>query len=452
MNLRPDSLRGRLLLLLIGPLVVLLAAAIVADYQFAVEPALAAYDHALADDAAGIAAQLRARGNHLDINLPSEAISMLMKSAAEDEEFFRVIGPRNEWLIGERDLPMPPAGKSALSFVDAHYRGRPVRMAILRTFTSLGPVTIQVAETTLQRQRTGERILLAMVWPNLMLILATLLLIVFGVRVGLQPLMRLSQEIEARSPRDLHSLSETPAPRETRPLVRAINRLLALLRDASDAQQKFLANAAHQLRTPLAGLQTQLELTAEEASPEMRPRIDQLSTATRRLGHLAHQLLALARAAPEASLAHERHAVDLPSLVEEAVSAHLDMALARDIDLGLEAAPAQVNGSGWLLRELLANLIDNAVMYTQQGGVVTVRCGHIGKDAFMEVEDNGPGVPAADRERIFERFYRARNVQGEGSGLGLAIVREIADAHGAQISLTTPDGGGTRIRASFPAD
>lgn len=446
----PDGIGRRLLLFLLGPMALLLVAGVISDYHLAADTANAAFDHSLGDNVAALAAQVRPNGQRLGVDLPREAVNVL-RTDLDDEVFFLVRGPDAEALAGDADLPLPPGGGNGPGYFDADYRLREVRVAFVRMPTTLGAVTVEVAETTAKRDRMARRILLAMIWPNLLLVAATLVLVWIGVRIGLAPLLRLREEIEARSPRDLAPLPESLAPAEARPLVAAINRLLGMLRGASDAQQKFLANAAHQMRTPLAGLQTQLEVAAEELPPEHRERMVQLSQATRRLGHLANQLLALARSAPEAAISHERHPLDLASLVEDAASDFIDAAIARDIDLGFEAEPAPVLGSKWLLRELLANLIDNAIAYTPREGRVTVRSGRDGATSFIEVEDNGPGIPPAERERVFERFYRAPGVGGEGCGLGLAIVREIADAHGAAIDIGVPaDGRGTRLRVTFP--
>lgn len=235
------------------------------------------------------------------------------------------------------------------------------------------------------------------------------------------------------------------------PLVKAINGLISDLRISAAAQQAFLANAAHQIRTPLAGVQTQLELAVEEVPVEFRARIAQSRDATRRLGHLAHQLLALARSGADANIVHEWRRVDLAALLEEVTPEFLDLALARGIDLGIEAQPVSVSGSHWLLRELLGNLLDNAIRYSVAGCRVTARCGRDeAGQVWLEVEDDGPGIPDQERELVFQRFYRGGAKQPDGAGLGLAIVHEVADRHGAAITFEQPSGNtGTRLRLSF---
>jgi two-component system sensor histidine kinase TctE len=231
-----------------------------------------------------------------------------------------------------------------------------------------------------------------------------------------------------------------------------LNRLFATVRDNTLAQRRFLENTAHQLRTPLTGIQAQLELlVAEEGAQAVRDRLILLHDATRRLAHTTHQFLALARSDSSADAQWEFAPVDLESIVESAVANHLSGAIAGGIDLGAEAKSVEVLGTPWLLQELLSNLIDNAVTHTPVGGSITVRCGRAGDIVFLEVVDSGKGIPEGERERVTERFYRGKNARGEGSGLGLAIVAEIARLHGAKWSISAgEEGRGTRVRIEFP--
>lgn len=448
---RPQrTLRKRLLVSLLAPLAAMLLISLAADYHIAFDPADEAYDHALVDDTVALAGRVHASGTAIEVDLPAAAEAVL-RSNGRDQEFLAVRGPDGLLLAGDADLqpgPAMPGHRPALS--NATLRGEKVRKASYRLETPSGPVTVVVAETTRKRERAGSKILAAMVVPNVLLILATLGLVYIGVRSGLAPLAHLSEEIGRRSPHDLSPLPKGNVPGEAEPLINAMTTLIDDLRGAAMAQQAFLANAAHQLKTPLAALQTQLELTAAEIPEECRHRVENLRDATQRLSHLAHQLLALARSGPEADIAHERRPVDLAHMLSENASVWYDRALARDIDLGFDADTAVVDGSEWLLRELLSNLIDNALKYTPPGGQVTARSG-IGEDGrpFIEVEDNGPGIPEAEHSRIFDRFYRAAGSPGSGTGLGLAIVKEVADRHDATIDLADAPEGGTRIRVNF---
>ncbi len=446
-----QTLRRRLLVFLLAPLAALLVISLAADYHIAFDPANEAYDHALADDAVALAGRVHVQGASVAVDLPPAAEAVL-RSNGRDQEFLAVLGPTGRLLAGDANLqpgPTMPGAPPALS--DDSLGGKTVRKASYLLETSRGPVTVVVAETTHKRERTGSKILAAMIVPNVLLILSTLVLVYIGVRSGLAPLAQLSEEIGRRSPHDLSPLPKGDVPAEVEPLIKALTTLIDDLRGAATAQQAFLANAAHQFKTPLAALQTQLELAATEIPPECRHRVVNLRDATQRLGHLTHQLLALARSGPEADIAHERRPVDLAQLLQENASVWYDRALARDIDLGFEPGSAVIDGAEWLLRELLANLIDNALKYTPPGGRITARSG-TSEDSrpFIEVEDNGPGIPEAEHQRIFDRFYRAAGSPGSGTGLGLAIVKEVADRHDATIDLADAGpAGGTRIRVIF---
>jgi two-component system sensor histidine kinase TctE len=278
------------------------------------------------------------------------------------------------------------------------------------------------------------------------------------VRRALKPLLLLRDDVERRSPRDLDAIDAGASPEEVRPLVESLNRLFGLVNAQAESQRRFVADAAHQLRTPLAGLQAQVEAWAQAADSATTPaqegtlqlragQVRQLRSATRRTSQLANQLLALSRA--DATMRAQPMApVDLKEVCESMLEAHLDAATAKRIDLGLDAQPASVKGHDWLLRELLGNLVDNAVKYTPAGGVVTLRCGWSGGQAFLEVEDDGPGIAPQELPRVLERFYRVRGTPGDGSGLGLAIAQEIANVHQGRLELRC-GAGGRGLRATL---
>ena len=311
-------------------------------------------------------------------------------------------------------------------------------------------VLIQAAETLVKRDRLIGEILLGELIPATLVALASVTLVWFGVARGLAPLDRLRAEIATRSHRDLRPVPEEHAPEEVQPLVGGLNALLARLRESIDTQRRFLANAAHQLRTPLAGLQTQVELLARgDLNEEMRPRLLQLQSATRRAAHLATQLLTLARAEPAGQRLDAMQKLDLHRIIEDSAQDWVSRAVAKNIDLGFELQSAPIWGDALLIRELLANLVDNAIDYTQTGGRVTVRC-HLNGGAVLEVDDNGIGIPEWARERVLERFYRIEGTPGDGSGLGLSIVQEITQVHEAALEITPPPSGrGTLIVLRF---
>jgi two-component system sensor histidine kinase TctE len=264
----------------------------------------------------------------------------------------------------------------------------------------------------------------------------------------------LQQAIEQRSHRDLSAVPIVDAPREVQPLLRAMNDLLVRLRESIAHQQRFTADASHQLRTPLAGLQTQAEMALRESDPaRVRHALEWIRASTVRLTHLLSQLLALARVEPGSGREAPLQNLDLAQLVRDTTAEWVSAALAKQIDLGFEApqGAAWVNGNALMLREMLANLLDNAIRYSPVASEITVHLLVAGGKAQLEVVDNGPGIPEGEREQVFERFHRLPDSSGEGCGLGLAIVREIALAHQAEISISGgPDGHGTRITIKLP--
>jgi signal transduction histidine kinase len=278
---------------------------------------------------------------------------------------------------------------------------------------------------------------------------AAVALLWLGIGQGLRPLDRLRGEIAARSPRDLRPVSELDKPQEVQSLIGALNQLLSRLNAAIASQQRFIANAAHQLRTPLAGLKTHAELARREPSTsELKSLLDMIAGETQRTSHLVNQLLTLARAEPGEAPSQP---VNLHEIVGRDVRDWVQRALGKNIDLGFELEDAWTLGEPLLLRELAANLLDNALAYTQKGGSVTVRTSVRNGESVLEVEDDGPGIPESEREKVFERFYRIAATGGEGCGLGLSIVSEIAERHNARVDLAMPPGGrGTLIRAAFP--
>ena len=371
----------------------------------------------------------------------------------------------NPWLAGARPATREP------EFRSDENEGVIYRIVSQLVQTSAGDVVLVLADGSDPRQQWLQSVLVKVLLPNLVLILAAAFSVNWAVRRALRPLLELRDAVERRSPRDLSALDEEAPPEEVRPLVQSLNRLFGTVNAQAESQRRFVADAAHQLRTPLAGLQAQVEAWAQavnavtqnaaatsgsDPQPSITLRADQvnrLRNATRRTSQLANQLLALSRADTRAMDAQPLTRVDLKDLCANLLETHLDAALAKGIDLGLEASPVQVMGHEWLLRELLSNLLDNAIRYTPEGGTVTIRCGLRGEAAFMEVEDDGPGVAPAERARVLERFYRLPGSPGEGNGLGLAIASEIAHMHHSHLKLDAGAGGrGLRVGLAFPVN
>ncbi len=354
------------------------------------------------------------------------------------------------WLAG-----LPPAGEGP-EFHSEEHLGSTWRIVRQRQATVLGEVVITVADGSDPRQQWATSILIKVLLPNLVLIAAAAFAVRWAVQRALRPLLELKEAVERRSPRDLSAIDERASPEEVRPLVASLNRLFGLVNAQAESQRRFVADAAHQLRTPLAGLQAQVEAWGQAASAAPgeslqlpTEQVHKLRSATRRTSQLANQLLALSRADARGMHAQPMLRVDLKSLCEDILQAYLDAATARHIDLGLDAEPAQATGHEWLLRELVANLVDNAVKYGREGGSVTIRCGMREGQPYLEVEDDGPGVAAAELPRILERFYRVQGTQGEGNGLGLAIAEEIARVHHSHLQVQ-PGAGGHGLRVTLP--
>lgn len=444
------GLRQRLFRALSIPLVLILVGSSLLDYRLARKTVDLAHDQSLADNVFDLEASMLSRHAFSPEILNDESRAML-RSASPDIPYFAIKDARGKLLGGVSDLPdIEASTQTGLEFFDRHYKGRPVRVAVHRVWLDQQEILITVAETTEARQQAVDEILTAMLLPNLAVVIVVLLAVYFGVRHGLLPLKAVEKEIASRSASDLHEIDLANAPVEIHPMLSRLNELFLLLRHSAKAQQLFIADAAHQLRTPLSGLQTQIDLAAGEgAFNGHEERLAQIDHALSRQARLLGQLLAYARAERVGTLVSAFETVQLNRLVEESASLFLDAALAKDIDLGFEIAPCSVDGLPWMLQEALSNLVDNAIRYTPRGGVVTVRCGVGAGQPFLEVEDSGPGIPEEYRERIFERFFRIPGMSGDGCGLGLAIVDEIAKLHAAKVSLAHAPSGGLRVSICF---
>lgn len=438
------TLRRQLLWWLSAPLLSLWLISSVVDYDIANRFVNLAYDRALLESALDIGRQVKVLNDKVYVDLPEIAVQML-QTRESGRVYYLVTGPGNEFITGEPDLPPPPDPVSGrINYYDQKYRGRPVRIVALQLPIERGKerglVMVQVAENRAARNEFARQILLGMVLPQMLLIILAGLLVWHVVGRALAPLSTLRDEIGNRSHRDLSALPEENMPMEVRPLIHAMNELLQRLSGALSSQQRFIADAAHQLRTPIAGLKTQTELALRQApSGEAQATLKQLRSATEQATRLVNQLLSLARAEPPIGRVRATERVDLVALAREAASDWVPRALARHIDLGFDepGAPVYIEGDAFQLREMLNNVLDNAVRYTESSGQVSVRVAVDGTDAVLSVEDDGPGIPEAERARVFERFYRVLGTGVEGCGLGLAIVKEIAQRHGADVSLAS---------------
>ncbi|HUR89842.1 MAG TPA: ATP-binding protein [Ramlibacter sp.] len=397
----------------------------------------------------------------------SEADPPVLLFAPPVEEFllghtagYAVCDPDGKDMRGEDWLcDLAPASNEA-EFHSEEHNGTTWRIVRQRQQTVIGEVVVALADGSDPRQQWARLIFLKVLLPNLVLLTLAAFAVGWAVKRALKPLLELREAVESRSPRDLSSIDESASPEEVRPLVHSLNRLFELVNAQAESQRRFIADAAHQLRTPLAGLQAQVEAWAQAANATPggegtvrlpAGEVNKLRNATRRTSQLANQLLALSRADARAMHAQPMQQVDLKSLCEDILQQQLDEATAKNIDLGLDVQPAVARGHDWLLREALANLVDNAVKYTPPHGTITIRCGRQGAVPFVEVEDDGAGIAPAERQRVLERFYRVQGTQGEGNGLGLAIADEIARVHHGGLQLESGAGGrGLKATLALP--
>jgi two-component system, OmpR family, sensor histidine kinase TctE len=449
---RRPSIRRRLLGLLAIPVAVVLAIGTISDFLTSIGPIREAYDRALSDAALALAlnVQVDAQGQ-LDAHVSREALNILRTDSA-DQIFFSVSLPDGTLLAGDADLPRAGNSRHNPDYSTAIFRGEPIRLVTFRGATRAGPVLVTVAETRQKRGSIRTHLWSAALWADLLELIALLACVWFGVRLALRPLERLGDQIAARSPTDLTPLSNAGVPLELRTTVNRLNALLATLEESGRAERQFVESAAHQLRTPLAGLLAQLDLlVADEANPERRGQLIFTRDAAQRLARTTQQLLALAKSEHRAYSFTETRPVDLEDLAARCVSDHVARAGEAGIDLGAELTAARVDGVDWLLAEALGNLLDNAITYTPAGGAVTVRCGTGPEGVYLEVVDSGIGIPESERRHVLTRFYRGTGSRGIGSGLGLAIVADVAQRHGAVLTLSPGDADrGTRVRLEFP--
>jgi two-component system sensor histidine kinase TctE len=454
------TLRAQLLRWLFIPLSVLCAAG-AWHAQVTVRRAVdAAYDRPLYASALAIAEHVMLNDGQPVVDLPPVALEML-DTEDQDRVFYcvSVTGPDGDTFVtGYRNLPTHPApmlpGKPV--FYEAPYRGDTIRIAALsNNLRADGHVTVmvQVAETLAGRIALTRAIVARTLLSQLILVAIGAAIVWFGVTRGLRPLTALSREVERRTATELAPLEPRGVPHEVWPLVEAINQLIARVREAMGTQRRFIADASHQLRTPLAVLRTQADFALREDDPAaMKRAVAQLRDHSQATSHLASQLLSLARAEPVADQS-AIGLVDLTEVAREACSALVPEALARHADLGFDGAdPAKVRGEAYLVREMVANLVDNALRYGRPGVEITVSVGRgVPGWVWLAVEDDGPGIPEAQRSRVLERFYRIPGTPGDGAGLGLSIVHEIARNHRATVHLSPGRSGrGLRVEVRFP--
>ncbi len=465
------SLHRKLLLWLLLPQLVLWLGGGAATFRLAVSYANLAIDASLAQTSRTLLRQVKPIDQGLLIDFPRAAQDVL-EADPKDRLMYMVSTPPGKFILGNRNLP-PPA-VSHYQFDTPYFYDRvippepgsaeaPKRMRIAALYVAFGDgaspkqtMLVQVARSSANREDLAHAILADTLLPLSALIVLMSLIVWAGIKAGLAPLARLRREVESRAPDDLTPVKLALAPAELQSLAGALNHLLAAVQHQIGAQKRFISDAAHQLRTPLAGLKSQTKLALEAATDDdQRHRLALVHQSATRSAHLVAQLLTLARAEPgQAQVPLDQF--DLHRFTQELVAQLVPRALRAGVDLGFGDdgddghVPVPVYANALLLREALTNLIDNAIQYAGRGAVVTV---HVRRDhlhAFAVVEDDGPGIAAADRERVFERFVRATDA-GDGCGLGLAIVKEIVERQNGRVTLEDARPRGLRAIIRLPS-
>jgi len=475
------SLFGGILDWMLTPLLLLWPVSLGLTWLVAQGLANQPYDRALEYDVRVLARQVQQ--GQLEFSL-AQALSHNLRASAADSVHYQVLDAQGRLLAGEGQLPRPPwtdaeRRNGEVQLYDAELRGLDLRLAAVwvpmvdpaaaaAVGAQLEPALalVQVAETRDQRSTLAREIIRGVMLPQFVVLPLAVMLVWMALARGITPLHRLEERIRARKPDDLSPLNFQDVPLEVAPLVNAVDDLLCRLNESLATQKRFLADAAHQLKTPLAGLRMQADLAQREgtSTQELKRSLQQIGRASMRASHTVNQLLALARVeGTGAALAKQR--CDLARLVIDVVRDSVPRALDKHVDLGYDGAEpgapgVWLEGNPTLLTELVRNLVDNAINYTpstpEQPGVVTVRLltDTFGRVLLLQVEDTGPGVPEAERALVFQPFYRALGTQADGSGLGLPIVQEIARQHGAQVSLEPARAQwppGARFSVRFPA-
>jgi two-component system sensor histidine kinase TctE len=426
-------------------------------YQLIQRPASQAYDYDVSDSTLALIPYLQVTHGVAHFNFP-KAAEQILRSDSRDEVHYLVLGPNGRFIAGDRDLT-PPDMRHRLRqdsqpvMYNGTYHGQDVRIGATQREIDGQNFLFVTAETTNKRDALASNSVLATLVSLLVLVIVSIVNVWYSIRHALVPLDDIRTALHDMQQTSLLPLNESRVPSEIKPLVQEFNGLLQRLDSSMEAQQRFVANAAHQLRTPLAGIRTQLELLRDEIGDDHHGlRITHSIDAIASLGHLVHQMLALLSSVPGARAVAVRSCINVSDVVRDRMSEWVRSAALRQVDLGFELEHAYVYGDALLIGEMIANLVDNAVRYSSIGAIVTVRCYTADGLSVIEVEDNGPGIPANQRERVFERFYRLPvSTTISGSGLGLAIVREIAHGLGGNVDIEIPaSGSGCLVRVTCP--
>jgi len=457
MRERLPSLRRTLLIWMLPPLLVIVAIGAATQYALTSRPAVESLDHALNDIVIVLGQMIQWNDGLASFSITPET-EVAIRTNEPDKLYYAVLDPQQRLIGGDTALGALRIVAPIHDFIglDLEVDGEAVRVMARRI--ECGPrgsgyCEVRVGETLVKRRHILQESLFASLASLALVAIATAVCVYLALSVALRPLHQLTGQIARRSLDDLSEVTIADAPLEVTPLLTAINRLFVRLQASAIAQREFLANAAHQLRTPLTSLRTEAELAMlEPHPPSMTPTLRRLLDAADRTSRLAHQLLVLARVDGSVQADIPLEPIDLADVAVACAEYWAPRTLERGVDLGFELKPAPTLGRGFLLQELVSNLIDNAIKYAGARATITLRTGRDGTSAWLEVEDDGPGVAAGERSILLERFKRGKLALGQGTGLGLAIVRDIAEMHGGRVELLKgAEQRGLRVRVSLPA-
>jgi len=442
----PRSLFGEILDWMLAPLLLLWPMSIAVTYLVAQSIANAPFDRGLENSVLAISQQISETNGHVSLTLPMSA-RQILRADDNDTIYFQVVGQHGQLIAGDKDVPLPHDGDAlqvgVVTYRDSRIAGNEVRVAatqiVLSPSKNSPAILVQVAETLEKRSQLANEIIKGVILPQFIILPIVVVLVWFGLTRGLAPLNALQNRIRNRRVDDTSPIEERAAPQEIMPLISSFNDVLYQLEDSVQSQKRFIADAAHQLKTPLAGLRMQAELAQRESSPdELQRSLEQIADSSTRATRLVQQLLSLARMENATNLS-EKILFDLSQAAEDATKSWLSAAWEKNIDLGF-VPPTQehkIYGNPVMIKELFNNLLDNAIKYTPANGTVTVDVRHSNRPGLLivEVKDTGSGIPPEERQRVLERFYRVLGSDIEGSGLGLAIVKEIATQHGGKLEI-----------------
>jgi two-component system, OmpR family, sensor histidine kinase TctE len=452
------SIKRQLLLWLLIPQGVLWLAGAFLSYNVAKHYTNMAIDDSLLQTARSIGRQIKPQDNGLIIDFP-HALQLLLNDDRDERLFYMVSLNTGGVIFSNSDLPTLANHQkpdNQIIFYDANVQNESLRIVSLYFPVEITQqkkwMHVQVGKSTDARNQLSRKILIDIAAPLAILIFVMSFMVWWGINRGLRPLARLQHQIEAHSGQDTTPLQLDNEPEEVGALTSALNHLLSSTNESVARQRRFIADAAHQLRTPLAGLKSQTELAMRETTPEgLSNRLSMVHTSANRSIHLVNQLLTLARSEPDSAKGMPRIALDLAKIIRELTAECVPRALAAGMDLGCDTdlPEAPMHGNSALLRELFTNLVENAIKYIPRGCNITVRLSIEGEHYVVEVEDDGAGIPDSDKERVFERFYR-REQTGNGCGLGMAIVKEITERHRGNIQLLDAKPHGLIVRVMLP--